>query len=348
MADGIIMRHKMSNAPVSARDYIGRIRALVEQAGKELTDVLKKTWGNRMRCKESGRSRVLSYVIISTMMMPLLFTEGCISPVPIPPMHKAVRERNISEINALLDNGARINANDDLGRTPLYLASLYGYADVVDLLLSRGAKIEKGASWKNSDTPLHVASDKGYVDIVQLLVAKGADVNAKNTVGKTPLQYAAWRGRASVVDFLLAHGADLRIQDQRGRSALNHDQGSLDSKEGYESVVRILISHGADVNNRTSDGFTPLMGAARIGDLSAAALLIDHGAVVNIKCATGLSGYTPLHIATAGDHAQVVKLLVDHGADINATNDVGETALIIAKKKGYEEIVAILSSKEKK
>ena len=231
-------------------------------------------------------------VSLSTVVM--LFVVGCCSELPIPPMHKAVRERNVAEVEMLIDKGANIDATDDLGRTPLYLAALHGYGDVVDLLLAKGANAKKGASWKGYDTPLHVASAQGHEEIVRHLVARGTDVNIKNWAGQTPLLYASWGGRTSVVDFLIAHGADVHVRDKHGLSALNLDQRPVDSLEGYDGVVRILISHGADVNCRAAHGGTPLMDASRVGSTAAVALLIAHGAAINAR---GQTGYTALHIA---------------------------------------------------
>jgi ankyrin repeat protein len=58
---------------------------------------------------------------------------------------------------------------------------------------------------RGGDTPLFIASHYGYKNIVEILVDKGADVNKNNNDGKTPLM-AASRFK-DVVDYLMKHGA---------------------------------------------------------------------------------------------------------------------------------------------
>jgi uncharacterized protein len=58
--------------------------------------------------------------------------------------------------------------------------------------------------------------------------------------------------------------------------------------------VEALLKSGADVNAVGSKGWTPLMQAAEMENLSIARLLLDRGADVNHP---GYRGFTPLHIA---------------------------------------------------
>ena len=42
---------------------------------------------------------------------------------------------------------------------------------------------------------------------------------------------------------------------------------------------------------------------------------------------------------------EIVKLLIENGADVNAKNEDGETALHLANRKGYLDIVKYLIAK---
>jgi ankyrin repeat protein len=80
--------------------------------------------------------------------------------------------------------------------------------DIVQMeaLLAQGAEVN--ASNAYGWTPLHVAAAGGDLAVVALLLKHGADVHAQSHVGATPLDNATTRGgRRAVIDLLLAHGA---------------------------------------------------------------------------------------------------------------------------------------------
>jgi len=57
-------------------------------------------------------------------------------------------------------------------------------------------------------TPLHSAVERGQADIVELLVAKGADVTAKDRQGRTALTIAERKGHTEIVELLRKHGVN--------------------------------------------------------------------------------------------------------------------------------------------
>ena len=54
-----------------------------------------------------------------------------------------IKESRLGMITLLLDNNANIDAQDKEGNTPIYLATYSGADDVVNLLITRGANIDK-------------------------------------------------------------------------------------------------------------------------------------------------------------------------------------------------------------
>ena len=55
------------------------------------------------------------------------------------PLLHAVHKHQLGSVVTLIDNGADSNGSDPDGTTPLMMAAGYGYTDLVELLLRRGA-----------------------------------------------------------------------------------------------------------------------------------------------------------------------------------------------------------------
>ena len=55
-------------------------------------------------------------------------------------------------VRLLLEKGANINRNDNLGTTPLHAAALYGHETLVKLLLENGADVESQTTYKDAFT----------------------------------------------------------------------------------------------------------------------------------------------------------------------------------------------------
>ena len=83
------------------------------------------------------------------------------------------------------------------GRTPLVIASYYNKIESVKLLISTPG-VDINASSDFGATALHFAAHRGHLEVVQLLLSKGAKVNALATggkwTGKTPLDVVTGMG----------------------------------------------------------------------------------------------------------------------------------------------------------
>lgn len=113
-------------------------------------------------------------------------------------LKKAVFEDNLQKVKEMLNKGIDINI-------ALYWAACGGDADIVKLLLNKGAN--PNAKDKDGCTALMFAAEWGHIDIVKLLLDKGAAPNVKNNDGETALDWATRNDYPDIVKLLKQHGA---------------------------------------------------------------------------------------------------------------------------------------------
>ena len=193
---------------------------------------------------------------------------------------------------------------------PIHDAVMNGNIDEVQWQLNAGVDVNEESS--NGLTPLHYAASAGHNDIVELLIERGANVNATDSgKGGTPLDYAHWGDQEEVIETLNAHNAQREHEKGGkgiGQSSLIHD-AALD---GDIDEVQRQLDAGVDPNLKSSKGATPLFYAVYGGHLEIVELLITRGADVN---AVYLNN-SVLDQAHSYDDKEIVELLEVHGAEV--------------------------------
>ncbi|WP_353274418.1 ankyrin repeat domain-containing protein [Wolbachia endosymbiont (group B) of Hofmannophila pseudospretella] len=125
-------------------------------------------------------------------------------------------------------------------------------------------------------TLLMIAAENGHTNIVEILLKKGADVNKKDSYGPTALHLAAKNGHTNIVEILVEKGADVNVRDHHANTVLY-----LATNNGHEGIVEILLEKGANVNGKSSFGVVPLHLAASSGCESVVKVLLQAEANVN-------------------------------------------------------------------
>jgi uncharacterized protein len=235
-------------------------------------------------------------------------------------LHWASYRDDGESADLLIRAGANVNAANDLGATPLWTASQNGSAAMVGRLLQAGAN--PNAALLLGETPLMVGARSGNADVVRQLLVRGANVNARAARGQTALMWAVAQRHPDVVKALLEHRADVHARSE------SWSQVEAVSPHGHLDYNR-AIPYG---NN------TPLMFAARVGDLASAKLLVASGANVNDHDARGVSVVV---LAAHSGFTDVVEFLLETGADPDSSA-AGFTALHEAIMRRDETLVRIL------
>ena len=109
-----------------------------------------------------------------------------------------------------------LNAQNQLGETPLMLAAINNQLELAKVLIDRGADINK-AGW----TPLHYAATRGHREMMRLLLDNDAYIDSESANGTTPLMMAAYSAPPLAVKLLLEEGADPTLINHGNASALD-------------------------------------------------------------------------------------------------------------------------------
>lgn len=118
--------------------------------------------------------------------------------------------------------------------------------------------------------------------------------------------------------------------------------------QGNTKIVKIMINEGIDVNTPSSNGLFALTEAARMCRIDIVRKLIAAGADVNAKIQQEIKNKysensTALHMAVDMGCIGAVKILLKNGADPTLINKAGDTPMVLAAKRGYADIIKLLS-----
>lgn len=160
------------------------------------------------------------------------------------PLHKAIREGDIVEVQKLINEGCDLNIQDMYDLAPLHLTASSGRVDLVKLLIASGAALDIKDDC--GITPLHDAVLCNKTEVIRILIDSGADLEAKrNSDGFTPLHIAADLGKKDNIGLLILGGARLDSQDNDGNTPLSlsvyeENRELLSSKSSYKIAARVV------------------------------------------------------------------------------------------------------------
>lgn len=260
----------------------------------------------------------------------------------VTPLELACEAGSAEIVRMLLKAGADANQPLRNGETPLMMAARTGRVPVLEVLLSNGAKIDEREKLRGT-TALMWAAANSNPEAVRFLVKKGADINAKSGTtapGRRP--YLAPPGRERIQEFIDGTGLRGAVveQDAPDSTQPGHDKSSEADKaaarqrfEAQQAAAKGAISRFPETakygqrGNKQWGGLTPLIFAAREGDLESVKILLDAGVDVN---QTSEYGWTALLTATQNRFYKLGAYLLERGANPNVANGGGWNPLYIA------------------
>jgi ankyrin repeat protein len=92
-------------------------------------------------------------------------------------IHRLIKKGDIVSLRHELDGGESANLSNQYSWTLLMLAALEGNTSVGELLISRGAALDKTNDF--GETALSLAAHKGHASFISLLLASGASTDCR-------------------------------------------------------------------------------------------------------------------------------------------------------------------------
>lgn len=156
------------------------------------------------------------------------------------PLHQSCYNGQSEVVKMMVrEEGVDVNARNDEGQTPLFIAVALNNLAIVEILLMAGAEPNK--TYKDGTSPLQAAVIKGNEHMVEILINHGADINHSNNRGETALMLAAKNGRNTIVSELLSKNADVSQADNMAHTALHYA-----AEAGYNEITELLLMAGAE------------------------------------------------------------------------------------------------------
>ena len=283
------------------------------------------------------KMKTITRVIASFWTFALLLSGQGIA-APASDIADAVMNRNKDAVWSLLQKKVNVNAPQLDGTTALHWAVRADDLEIADLLIRAGANV--AAVNREGVIPMELAALNGSAAMIEKLIKAGADPNAPlSKFGDTALMLAARTGKTEAIGVLLDNRAQVNaIETWGGTTAL-----MWAVSERHLDAVKLLIARGADVNARSyfvpdahGRGFegaspeppkpnqtpqelaggwlTPLMFAAREGDLEIARTLVAAGAGLNVVAGDGKDA---LGLAIFNGQYELASFLIDNNVDVN-------------------------------
>jgi ankyrin repeat protein len=261
---------------------------------------------------------------------------GLSAPSELESVVNAVKAGNIAMVKKQLQLHGDANAAEPDGTTALHWAVQTDRVDLVEALISAGAKVKVTNRW--GVTPLALAVTNGNPAITRALLAAGGDPRAPVPGTGTPLLTAARSGNPDVIKALLAAGVKAdETEETSGQTAL-----MWAASEDHLEAVKTLLAAGADVRKLSHKNETALFFAVRTGDIAVAEAMLAAGADVNGRTPPdqpklSTVGDSMLVTAIVNGHFGLADFLLNKGADPNAAGTRWPPLHALVRIRTYEE-----------
>ena len=266
-------------------------------------------------------------------------------------------------VSILLKYKANQNVQNKEGYSALIIATISNNVELVKILAPT-VDLNLELSKAEGGNAIYWAYKKQYFEITSILEKAGAVHPEKKEV----LLQAALNNDFQTVKAALASNINPNIYNEAGDSAL-----ILAAAGGHLEIAQTMLRKKASINYQDKDGYSALLASTWKGENKLSLYLLDNKADVHLKhnsertalmfaawkcspkvveailkkSATNINAqdrdeWTALMFAAFKGNIENVKLLLKYKADREIHNKDGLTALDLAEKKNFSEVIALL------
>jgi ankyrin repeat protein len=252
----------------------------------------------------------------------------------------AANRGNAEIVEYLISKGAKANITDSHGFSPLNFAAASGQTNtqVYDILIKNGADLKKDVNTEGANALLlAISADKNFA-LTNYFESKGLNLKSTDANGNTAFNYVARSGNVELLKALVQKG--VKYNDNAIIMAAQGGRGSSNTLAVYEYLEGLNLK----------PGFTDKDGANVLHYLARKPKQSD---IINHFIAKGVDlnqadkdGNTPfMNAAASNNDLQLIEQLSAGVKNINHTNAKGVSALAMAVRGNSPEVVSLLISK---
>nr|XP_024220186.1 ankyrin-3-like [Halyomorpha halys] len=286
-----------------------------------------------------------------------------------PPLHMAVWSGEVRAMRGLLEAGADVDVQDNIGWTSLHKAVLKNTVEGVDFLIRLGAQLD--AKDQYGRTPLHLAAAFGMPEIAKFLIGSSADANEVDTVSFNALLWAVAGGHPYFLRLTIDSVSDMESTERYEylrKSAKEDIEAILNLTLEYkqymhrfdEEVLRDFLNKAIpDIHINITDIGRRLREYANDKDrpltVDSIRTVIENvfqdsrktnlemiGFIANkthdLNTQDSIMGWSALHWAAAAGDLDAVKFLVGKEAFINTESKLRHTPMFLARRWGHKDL----------
>ena len=267
-------------------------------------------------------------------------------------LHWAANRGNVEIMEALIAKGAKANAEDSHGMTPLNFAAAGGQANtqVYELCLKSGADLKKDLNHDGANALLLAIANDKDLRLTDYFVSKGLDIKSTDAAGNNAFSYAARGGNIDILKALQQRGVPINptamimaaqgsrrgpapievyqylesvgvkptVTNKSGENALH----AIVRRPRQNETVQYFLNKGVDVNQADEEGNTVFMNAAASNrDIAVLEMLMPNVKSIN---QSNQKGVTALAMAVKGNSPEIVNYLLSKGADVHVLDKKGD------------------------